>query len=126
MMPPSECPQAMVRVGLPVLPVEHVERAHLVRQRLWMAHPVLAYDEPASAYPWLEHPARRDWIPASCAGLAAARRHVAVAVQEQRPVPVPGRALEQVCGTVRQRAVDRGHRPGRAAAARTRRTTRTG
>ena len=49
MMPPSECPHAIVCVGRPDGLVEHVQGVNLVRESLLDRPAGAAYEDPASA-----------------------------------------------------------------------------
>src|SRR6266571_2249647 len=68
MMPPSEWPHAIVRVGWPTWLSKISSVAIWSGSACSMAHPVVAYDEPASAKPWASMAAAVAGSPASVAG----------------------------------------------------------
>jgi len=70
MMPPSEWPHAIVRVGVPTR-LSNVSSV-LIWSGIasWIAQPVVAYDEPASAKPWSSSHWRVVPSPTSRAGFA--------------------------------------------------------
>src|SRR5215470_6319082 len=68
-MPPSECPHAIVCSGLPTCALNRSRVAIWSGSACSIAQPVLEYDEPASAYPWLSSQPPVTGSPTSCAGL---------------------------------------------------------
>ena len=103
-MPPSEWPQAIVRVGVPTGAVECVERRDLVGDRLLDRPAGRRVGRAGERVAVAEQPRPVSGSPTSRAGFAAARCHVAVAVEKERPVPV-GRDVDPVRRPV-------GERPG--------------
>ena len=68
MMPPSEWPQAIVRLGWPTWLSKMLSVLIWSGSACWMAHPVDAYEEPASAKPCASIAAPVIGSPTSVAG----------------------------------------------------------
>ncbi len=114
-VPPGDGPRRR-GVGL----VEDVERVDLVGQCLLNGPAGRGVGRAGQCVTVAEQPAAGDRIADVLGRVRRSGRHVAVAVEEERSVPMAGRALYEVGRAVRQRAARGGHHAGRA----TRRTGR--